>query len=257
MPMIALEYRFNAFIEEPVSNNAFDYDQRKKVTPNPKIFRADLIDGDLKDLAIGDRIAFESANDQGEIIPCHGLKHFILMKHPSGKSPANIYIFDNHNHSFYFWHQEKLLGNINPHSTLIHVDQHKDTRVPSKFLHPQDYTNLEEISRYTNSTLNVGNFIPAGIKSEVIKDVIFLDSQKSFEEFKSADFQKLSAEKRLILDIDIDVFAPELDFIDNNLKLKTIQELLPLANAVTIATSPFFIDQKLALDWIKKIFQSK
>lgn len=255
--MIALEYRFSGFIEEPVSNNAFDYDQRKIANPNPKIFRADLIEGDLKDLAIGDRIAFESANDHGEIIACHGLKHFILMKNPSGKSPANVYIFDNHNHAFYFWHQEKLLGNIQPHSTLIHVDQHKDTRTPTKFLHSEDFSNLEEISRYTNSTLNVGNFIPAGIESQVIKDVMFLDSQKSFEDFKIADYQKLSAEKKLILDIDIDVFAPELDFIDNQLKLKTIQELLPLANTVTIATSPFFIEQKLALDWIRKIFQSK
>ncbi|MGL5830785.1 MAG: UPF0489 family protein [Candidatus Altimarinota bacterium] len=255
--MIAPQYRFLAYIEEPVSNNAFDYDQRKKENPNPQIFRASLIDGDLKDLAIGDRIAFESTNDKNEIIPCRGLKHFILMKNPLSKSPSHIYIFDNHNHAFYFWHQERLLGNISPHSTLVHVDQHRDTRIPAHFLHQDDYNNLEEIYRYTNSMLNVGNFIPAGVKSEVIKDVIFLDSQKSFEDFKIADYQKLSAEKKLILDIDIDVFAPELDFIDNQLKLKAIQELLPLANAVTIATSPFFIDQQLALEWIKKIFQSK
>jgi hypothetical protein len=252
--MTSPQYRFRAYIEEPVSNNAFDYDKRKLENPNPTLFRTDLIDGDLKDLAVGERIAFESINDNGEIIPCRGLKHFILMPNPHSKSPCNIYIFDNHNHAFYFWHQERLLGNIKPHSTLIHVDQHKDTRIPARFLHPDDYSNLEEIYRYTNSILNVGNFIPAGVKSEVIKDVIFLDSQKSFEEFKISDYQKLSEEKRLILDIDIDVFAPELDFIDNQLKLKTIKELLPLANTVTIATSPFFIDQELALDWIRKIF---
>jgi hypothetical protein len=46
-----------------------------------------------------------------------------------------------------------------------------------------------------------------------------------------------------ILNLDLDFFAPEMDFIDEEKKVRLIRNLLPKVKYVTIATSPYFIDQ--------------
>ena len=55
-----------------------------------------------------------------------------------------------------------------------------------------------------------------------------------------------------ILDIDLDFRAPEMG---NQISsgLEKVQQLIQKAEAVTIATSPYFLEQKLAIDVIKKI----
>jgi hypothetical protein len=57
-----------------------------------------------------------------------------------------------------------------------------------------------------------------------------------------------------ILDIDLDFFAPDLDYLNNQLKLKAIKKALPLAKIITIASSPYFIDQQLAFKFLREIF---
>lgn len=49
--------------------------------------------------------------------------------------------------------------------------------------------------------------------------------------------------KNSILNLDLDIFAPELDHIEKEKKIRLIQNLLKKVQYVTIATSPFFIDQ--------------
>ena len=46
-----------------------------------------------------------------------------------------------------------------------------------------------------------------------------------------------------VLNLDIDIFAPELDHIPEYKKVKIIKNLLQKVKYVTIATSPYFIDQ--------------
>ncbi len=48
--------------------------------------------------------------------------------------------------------------------------------------------------------------------------------------------------KNSILNLDLDIFAPELDFIPEQNKITLIKNLIPQVRYVTIATSPFFID---------------
>ena len=56
-----------------------------------------------------------------------------------------------------------------------------------------------------------------------------------------------------ILDIDLDFRAPETgNAIESHLAL--LQTLIQKAEAVTIATSPYFLDQDLAIAMVKKIF---
>lgn len=61
--------------------------------------------------------------------------------------------------------------------------------------------------------------------------------------------------KNTLLNLDLDIFAPELDFIPETKKIRIIQNLLRHVEYVTIATSPFFIDQWTALEKLGKIFQ--
>jgi hypothetical protein len=58
----------------------------------------------------------------------------------------------------------------------------------------------------------------------------------------------------MILNIDLDIFSPEMDFIDDTKKMKLIKKLLHRAPLITIATSPFFIDQEIALRKLYELF---
>lgn len=58
----------------------------------------------------------------------------------------------------------------------------------------------------------------------------------------------------IILNLDLDFFQPNLDFIDFDLKCSVVRDIAAKADLITVATSPFFIDQKLALGVFRKIF---
>ena len=46
-----------------------------------------------------------------------------------------------------------------------------------------------------------------------------------------------------VLNLDLDIFAPELDHIPEEKKISIIRNLLQRVKYVTIATSPYFIEQ--------------
>lgn len=247
-------YQNPFYLQENQGNNGFDYALRSESNPDPEIRIAGLKIGTPNDLQISRAIAFE-VHEDNKIKSCNGLENFITLQTPQ-YSP--IYIFDNHNHAFYFWHWERHTGRLTDGATLIHIDQHRDSRIPAEFLTPTDSHDMNKIFTYTNEILNVGNFIPPAIKTGLVKEMLLVDSQKSLNEFYQLhpNFQNPTP-KNLILDIDIDFFAPELDYIGNTEKLALIENLIPQAAIITIATSPFFIDQNLAIDWIKRIFPNQ
>ncbi len=46
-----------------------------------------------------------------------------------------------------------------------------------------------------------------------------------------------------VLNLDIDIFAPELDHIPSEKKIRIIKNLIQRVKYITIATSPYFIEQ--------------
>ena len=62
-------------------------------------------------------------------------------------------------------------------------------------------------------------------------------------EFQIDEYMNYTPPKNTILNIDIDIFAPELDHIPDEKKIQIIKNLLKRVKYVTIATSPYFIDQ--------------
>ena len=102
------------------------------------------------------------------------------------------------------------------------------------------------IFQYTNYVLNVGNFIQPALDTGLISSVEMINSITAFDN---------PIPEKFILDIDMDIFAPELDFMDNSIKLMKLQSYIKIASFITIATSPFFIDQSLAINYINQLFE--
>ncbi len=230
------QYYKGFFIEEPTGNNAFSFDQRE----NKKIWVAPIIDGSLRDLSIGDKIAFSEVGDGKEINKA-GLKSFLYL---SVKS-KDVFVFDNHNHAFFFWIAGLKQGAIKKGLKLVHVDMHKDTRKPKRSF-DQDLkdTNLQKVFEYTNFTLNVGNFIPPALECGVFSEVLTIDSEEAFNQPVEGDF---------VLDIDMDIFATEMDYISIDLKINKIREYIEASQFITIATSPYFMDQVRAIELIGRL----
>ena len=58
----------------------------------------------------------------------------------------------------------------------------------------------------------------------------------------------------IILNLDLDFFQENLDYIDFNLKKKVILNIAKKASLITVSTSPFFINQGLAVKHFKELF---
>jgi hypothetical protein len=230
------------------SNNAFSFDKRM----NPTVWVPDAIEGTLDDVEIGNKVVFEDFDEHGQLKSCVGLRHFVRMTHPDTGKP--IVIVDNHNHAFYFWHEALAKGLIGRGATLVHIDQHKDMRKPmvAPIVAPVDaqMVYLKQVFEYTNSTLNVGNYIPPSMEDGLVGKVISVTSEKEMVEHApegAIGQSRLRARPSIIVNVDLDFWSPEMDYIDRTVKDQFTKNWMKQADLITIATSPFFIDQKLAL----------
>ncbi|SHK24715.1 peptide arginase family protein [Tepidibacter formicigenes] len=230
-----MNYYKGFFINEPVGNNIFSYDERKQ----KKIYVPPLKEGNIEDAKIGENIVFCEIEDKNEINAL-GLEYFIKYLF----NEKDVYIFDNHNHAFYFWVESLKRGKFKKGIKLVHVDQHKDMREPNTYI--KDINDLENVFKYTNFNLNVGNFIKPALKLGIFSDVVILDNLNSFY---------LDINEEFVLDIDLDIFSKDMDYIDYDLKISKIKELIKKSKVITIATSPFFIEQNYAIDVLKEIFK--
>ena len=123
------------------------------------------------------------------------------------------------------------------------MDQHKDMREPQDYI--VDIQNLDDVFRYTNEVLNVGNFIQPALKKEIFSQVIIIDSSYSFD---------VKVEGEYVLDIDLDIFSRDMDYIPYDFRLNKIKNLIKDAKIITIATSPYFIEQDYAIKVLKELF---
>jgi hypothetical protein len=57
----------------------------------------------------------------------------------------------------------------------------------------------------------------------------------------------------LVLDIDLDFWAPEMSIEKFSETVKKVKELISKSRVITIATSPYFIVQDLAINICKEL----
>ena len=231
------------YLTEALWNNAFSYQQRE----NKTLYIPSLINWSIHDILLWDQIVFEDYDFNDKLSSCYGVKNFYKLWW-EGK---DIYLFDNHNHAYYFWYLARSEWIIWDKNTLIHIDEHADTRDSWKYLLKPESFDLEKVFQFTNYTLNVGDYIIPAQKEWIIQNIIQIRNQTNLDDYIDL---RLDWAWDIILNLDLDFFQPDLDFIDYNLKKQVVLDAAKKAKVITVATSPFFIDQELALEVFRDIF---
>lgn len=227
-----------------VGNNALSYAERMALWSQWKLYIASFVDWTIDDLSLWENVVFEEVNN-GKLLSCRWLASLIKTRFES----KTVYISDNHNHALAFWYEWFIHGLIPKWVTLLHVDQHADMNEPSAHIDMSQESNLDYIAEYVNTQTQIASFIQPAIRSGLITECIQIRSEAKLQEVSSKAKQYMP----YILDIDIDFFAEEKEIED---KLALLRSLMPWAMLITIATSPFFIDQKKAIDIVKKLLSS-
>lgn len=232
------------YLEEPLGNNAFSYTQRK----NKKLWVPKLIENaKISDIKLWEKVVFEDYGFDDILSSNFWLENFYHFKW-RGK---DIYLFDNHNHAYYFWYKARSEWIIADNNTLIHIDEHADTRDSGEYLMKPKSYDLDAVFHSTNYVYNVGNYIIPAQKEWIISDILQIRNTHNLEEYMSL---RSTLGSDIILNVDLDFFQPDLDFINYDLKKQVILDWAEKAKIITVATSPFFIDQNLAIKIFKDIF---
>jgi len=211
-------------------NNKFCFNQ----VETPKIWIADTIDWTIEDLEIWDNTVFREMKNW-KVVEYKWLKNFIHIKNED----QSIYIFDNHNHALKYWIDEYKQWNIPFWFDLIHIDQHTDMNLSEFEL---------DINNLNFDVYDVWNFIQPAIKSWFINHVEQINT-----EYKLLHFQ--TDKNNLILDIDLDFRAPEMSIEKYSDIIEKTKKLISTSRVVTIATSPYFLEQWLAIKLCKKLLE--
>lgn len=225
----------------PLWNNAFSYEKRKSLWSDCTIYVPSLISGDLNDLKIWNQIVFEEIDSKWNLSSHVWLQNFLHIS----KSGKGIFITDNHNHALYFRFQSYFQKTISAPISLIHIDQHTDMN-DNENIFSLD-SDLDQISDFVNYECNVWNFIKPSIQSWLISEI-----QQINTEYKILNFDT-DIQSDFILDIDIDFRHPDMNIEKYQETIDKTRELISKAKLVTIATSPFFIDQNLAIKITKDL----
>lgn len=237
-------YSRKQILIENLWNNALSWDLRKKWDKNPILTIPPLVYGNIEDIRIWDDIVFEEI-EEGEIRSCKGLKNFI----ETSLQGIPAIIFDNHNHALYFWIEALRKWIIQKGFELIHMDEHSDLwENPHTLILSQAIEHDEYSWKFTNHLCNVGNYIQPWIECGLVGNMIRLEN-----EFQIDDYMQYLPSWNSVFNLDLDIFSSEMDFISEDKKMKILKNLLPKVQYITIATSPYFIDQWTAIEKLHKI----
>jgi hypothetical protein len=94
--------------------------------------------------------------------------------------PVPIYILDEHNEAFYFWHKARAEDRRNGPLDLFHVDAHDDMGRPGAFrksLYPPGESSadsLEYVRDFAATELHNGNFIIPAVLAGLVQNVYFV-----------------------------------------------------------------------------------
>jgi hypothetical protein len=199
-------------------------------------------------------------------IECVGLESAILCL----DFPIPIYIFDNHNHVFYAWAEALKMGWFEKGATLVHMDEHFDAAEPVIPPDPQplirgadqpnhwqiDLDDLENVWKYTNEILQIATYIKPALKLGMFTECIDYVESKHFEipirppnPLLRGDFLP----SQNVINLDIDVFHADMSHISWEQKIDVLKQYLPQTKVITMATSPYFIDQQKAIQLVRRV----
>ena len=132
---------------------------------------------------------------------------------------------------------------------LVHIDEHSDLWPNPHTLVKADSFDLSQVFRFTNQKCNVGNYIRPAISEGLIGEMIRIEGEYDLRRERGRQISSNS-----ILNLDLDFFSLELDDIDFALKKEVILQFATQVSLITIASSPFFIEQKRAIEYLHRVF---
>lgn len=133
---------------------------------------------------------------------------------------GKICIIDNHDRALEFW--DKGIH-------VVHIDQHTDMRPI------EDWVNVGNFLRYALDT----GFTPGSTQINT--------------EYSLLRYGKPS--HPYILDIDLDFWDPAMSIEQFDKTIQICKDLIQNAQIITIATSPYFLDQNLAIKLLHRLLE--
>ena len=130
----------------------------------------------------------------------------------------------------------------------------------------EDLHSSSTVYEYANHVCEIGDFIQPALASWIVSGVseytgsnfnkprIYAWDEDTW--LKTLDWGSESHEPPIIFDLDLDYFAPEMNFISKQDRINFVRKQWGKASYATICTSPYFIDQGEALNILHEIFSS-
>ena len=94
--------------------------------------------------------------------------------------------------------------------------------------------------------VNVGNFLRYALDTGFIAGSTQINTEYSLLNFKTPEYP-------YILDIDLDFWDPAMGIEAFDKSIQICKWLISNAQSITIATSPYFLDQTLAIELLHKL----
>ncbi|AHB41246.1 hypothetical protein P148_SR1C00001G0451 [candidate division SR1 bacterium RAAC1_SR1_1] len=171
--------------------------------------------GTLADVKLGSHTVFEETDEKGILQQCTGLEYIIKIE-------PNIIVVDNH---------DRVLEFRPKGFPVLHIDQHTDMRPVGP------------------DGVNVGNFLRYALDTQLITGSSQINTEYSL---LNLNIDIIESDKT-ILDIDLDFRHPDMSIEQFEKTIQIVKGLIKKAKIVTIATSPYFLDQDLAIKLLKQL----
>ncbi len=211
-------------LKESIGNNSF-------LPGNNSLTIPAIISGNHDAIACGKQTVFREIFTD-EVEDFTGLENYVFGRTETTRTP--IFVCDNHNQVLKAW---QLIKAKQPQ--LIHIDQHKDDAIFKG--------NLDNIE-----ATKICDYIDFAIQNEWIQpDYLSFTENRDLQKL-----DKLPNFKNHILNIDLDLFAPECTIISLEEKIEIIAESAKKCQLITLATSPGFIKQELACEIAKLLWKT-
>jgi hypothetical protein len=221
-----------------MGNNALSYREGRT------LFVPALREGTFDDIIPGTGTAFEDIED-GERKSCTGLERFVL----TGWKGIPLYVFDNHNHALAFWCDAVNRKIVARGFTLVHIDQHSDLWPNDSAFDISRIGDDAYVESFVDERTNVGSYIVPALESGLCGSIVRIEGEPALDRII-----RNGAPNGSVLNLDMDFFAPVMDVIPFAKKKEAILKCAQNAAVITIATSPFFIEQNLAIRKIGELF---
>lgn len=243
-------------LSQPLGNNAFSYDQRKALWSDCFLVISDIMEvSSLDQVQLGDFVVFEEIDHLGKL---HSHSWF-AQTYILPTSQSKIVITDNHNHVLPHWLE--LLSSPSPKypneykiGKIIHIDQHSDLWPNSNQLDLSQIQDPQYTRDFAHLDCNIGNFITPCIDSWLITHMTQIRTEYALQAESKKELWLITYDLwPLIVDIDLDFRAPQMWISNIEHTMSQVRLLMDHADLITIATSPYFIDQTLALDLLHQL----